>query len=280
MKRVFLVTVAVIGLAAGSAAGADLPARMYKAAPPPLPACAQFGGFYIGGQVGWAHYDHTWNDRDAWSAEEGDDGFEPIARANLHVTDNGFLGGVQGGWNWQFNCTVFGFEADYNWASINASTLETDGEGDESLDTLSLSSKLRGFGTLRTRTGIVVDNLLLYVTGGLAVADFKRSYTLTSIDPEFTETFEHSRTRWGWTAGFGSEWAITPNWSLKSEVLYARFEKDEQTFICTHEELCTDGPESKRFDHHDSIWTTRIGLNYRFGGFGAPFGKGPVVAKY
>ena len=41
-----------------------------------------------------------------------------------------------------------------------------------------MSSKLDGFGTLRLRTGIVVDNLLVYVTGGLAQARFDRSQTV------------------------------------------------------------------------------------------------------
>ena len=78
-----------------------------------------------------------------------------------------------------------------------------------------------------------------------------------------------SKTKWGLTTGVGTEWAINQNWSIKSEVLYARFEKDEVTFTCTV--FCAN--EQKRFEYHDSVWTTKIGLNYRFGG-------GPVMAKY
>jgi hypothetical protein len=32
----------------------------------------------------------------------------------------------------------------------------------------------------------------------------------------------------------------------------------------------------KRFEHQDSVWITKIGLNYRFGGAG----KYPIAAKY
>jgi outer membrane immunogenic protein len=272
MKRVFLATVAAIGFA-GSAVAADLPARMYKAAPPPPPACAQFGGFYVGGNVGWAYYDFDWHDRDAWAQEVDSDNDLP---SSTRTNNNGFIGGVQGGFNLQTRCTVFGVEADYGWAGITASAFHTDGAApfDESLD---VSSELRGFGTLRTRAGVVVDSVLIYVTGGLAFGDFRRSWTLSQNAGDTVETFHHSGTRWGWTAGFGTEWAMWGNWSLKSEVLYARFEKDEQTFTSAF----FDEGDSKRFESHDSVWVTRIGLNYRFGDFGiGPFGKGPVVAKY
>ncbi len=36
--------------------------------------------------------------------------------------------------------------------------------------TLAVSNNLQSFGTVRARTGVVVDNLMLYVTGGLAYA--------------------------------------------------------------------------------------------------------------
>jgi outer membrane immunogenic protein len=269
MKKLMLATSAVIALVVVAPAGAaDLPVKAASLRPV-VPLCAQFGGFYVGGQVGWAYYDHTWSDRDAWSAIDD----ERMLRGSVHTSENGFIGGVQGGWNWQTNCTVFGIEVDYNWAGVEAEAFESDGETGESLDTLSVSSRLRGFGTLRTRTGLVVHNVLLYVTGGLAFANFERSHTLTSIDPPTVETFEHRHTRWGWTAGFGSEWAFAPNWSLKSEVLYARFEKEEQSFTCA--QFCSE-PQAFRFDHRDDVWTSRIGINYRFGGFG----KGPVMAKY
>ncbi len=34
---------------------------------------------------------------------------------------------------------------------------------------------MKWFGTARVRTGIVVDNVLLYATGGLAYANFNRN---------------------------------------------------------------------------------------------------------
>jgi outer membrane immunogenic protein len=196
---------------------------------------------------------------------------DDLQRSNVNNTKGGWIGGVQGGYNWQTNCTVWGFEADYNWTRLNASSFDTDGDFVPAfIDSLSVSSRLRGIGTLRTRAGVVVDNLLIYLTGGLAYASFDRTYTQT--DNTFSETLTQTRTRWGWTAGFGTEWAFNQNWSIKSEVLYARFEKDESSFTCA---VITCGvARTIRFDNEDSVWTTKIGVNYRFGGYG------PVAARY
>jgi outer membrane immunogenic protein len=265
MKKLFLATAAVVALSAGSGSAADLSRPVYKAAPPPPPACAQFGGFYVGANAGWAYHDHTWNDRDAWSSENSGD----LQRSNVRTDKTGFIGGAQGGYNWQTGCTVFGVEADYSWASVKSSAYETDGDTGINLDSLLIENRLRGIGTVKARTGVVVDNLLLYVTGGFAYGNFRRSATQTDLNAPATEIFESSKTKWGWTAGFGTEWAINQNWSVKSEVLYARFEKDEVTFTCTV--FCAN--EQKRFEYHDSVWSTKIGLNYRFN-------TGPVMAKY
>jgi outer membrane immunogenic protein len=266
MKRLLLATAALGALAVGSAGAADLSRPMMKAPPPPPPpACAQFGGFYVGGYVGAAYYDHRWHDRDAWTSENSDD----LQRGNVYTQKTGFIGGVQGGYNWQAGCTVFGVQVDYGWASLTADAIDTDGDLGINTDTLTVSSKLRGFGTVRARSGVVVNNLMLYVTGGLAFANFDRSYSQIDLNAPATETFGSTKNKWGWTLGVGTEWALWGNWSLQSEVLYAWFEKDTTTFTCTV--FCPNEP--KRFEHHDSAWVTKIGLNYRFGG-------APVVARY
>ena len=90
-----------------------------------------------------------------------------------------------------------------------------------------------------------------------------------------SETFAYETTRWGWTVGVGTEWAMWSNWSLKSEFLYMGFEKDERTFnSAIGAGLAVGVPIAsgpKRFDNQDSIWVSRIGINWRFGG-GRPGG--------
>jgi outer membrane immunogenic protein len=270
MKKLFLATTAVVALAATSAGAADLAVKA-RPMPPPPPACAQFGGFYVGGFVGAGYYDHRWNDRDAWTSELSDD----LQRGNVNAQKTGFIGGVQGGYNWQTNCTVFGFQIDYGWSSINASITDTDSDLGIDTDTLTVSSRLKGLGTARFRTGVVVDNLMLYVTGGVAFAHLRRSASQIDLNTPGTETFESNKNKWGAVLGVGTEWALWSNWSIQSEVLYAWLEKDEVSFTCAAVITCGPAtPEPKRFEHHDSVWIAKIGLNYRFGGYG------PVAARY
>ena len=139
------------------------------------PRCASFNGFYLGGNVGWGYFDHTWSDRDAWAKNELDHSLP----SSVSGTNNGWLAGVQGGYNYQRGCTVFGLEADWSWANLDRSTFHTDGQPGAALDRLRVTSEIKSFGTLRTRTGVVVDNLLLYATGGLAWANVKSSWTAT-----------------------------------------------------------------------------------------------------
>ena len=109
-------------------------------------------------------------------------------------------------------CTLFGFEADWSWANNRAGATYFDGDGGTQ-DAITLESRMRWFGTLRTRGGVVIDNVLLYVTGGLAFARFNNSLAVFEDGPATTTAFAADRTRWGWTAGVGTEWAFAPNWS-------------------------------------------------------------------
>jgi len=267
MKKLFLATTALVALIAVPAVAADIPVK-YRPAPV-VPVCANFGGFYIGGHGGWNYQRHDWKDLDnygfgAFALDHAGDGTN--TRTSWHA-------GAQAGYNWQFNCTVFGVQADWSWTDSNASSFLRDGP-EVGQQTLDVSSQLRWFGTVRARTGVVVDNLLLYVTGGFAYARFNRD--LTYNDPgAFSQVFSNSRTRFGYAIGAGTEWAINQNWSLVSEFMYLGFEKDEQSYACSTALSCNGNPigTNYRYEHNDSVWVSRIGLNYRFN-------YAPVIAKY
>ena len=263
MKKLFLATTAMVALSAASASAADLPV---KARPlPPPPACAQFGGFYVGANLGWGYGDHTVRSLDSFGPVFGP---QEVSRSV-----NGWAAGLQGGYNWQSRCTLFGIEADYQWTDIDHDFVRTGPLGQL---TLSGSVSLQSFGTVRTRAGVIVDNLLLYVTGGFAYANTERTVALTvAAAPQNNQgPFTDEKTRWGWTMGFGTEYqfAFNSNWSFKSEVLYARFQTGENTGTCGA--VVCGVPTTVRFEHDSSAWVTRFGINYKFGG------KAPVVANY
>jgi len=276
MKKLILATSALVALIAVPAGAADMAVK-YKPGPV-VPRCANFGGWNVGVHAGWNYYNHDWKDRDNY-------GFNFTGQD--HIGDGtekktGWHGGVQTGYNWQTNCTVFGVVADWSWTSTNAGSDFTDfpafaGVVPGSAD---INSQLRWFGTVRAKTGVVVDNLLLYVTGGLAYARFNRDLTYTAAHlaaaPAITQIFSESRYRAGFAVGVGTEWAINDNWSINSEFLYLGFEKDEQTFACSIAATCPVAGvvgTPFRYTFNDSVWVSRISLDYRFN-------YAPVIAKY
>lgn len=252
MRKLFLATTALVALAAGSAAAADLPVA-YKAPPPVRPACANFGGFYVGANGGWAYHDKSWVDRDAWVDNFSND----WALGTVNSSRNGGTVGLQAGYNWQSGCTMFGVEIDGNWTGINNSKYYSPTAAPGT--SLTLDDGVKWFGTARTRTGVIVDNLLLYVTGGVAYANIKHDFTVTDPNVPAVEAFSASKSRWGWVGGLGAEWAWTQNVSIKSEVLYIRFNE------LTTTGFSANGAQTVNFDHQDSMWVTRIGLNVKFG---------------
>jgi outer membrane immunogenic protein len=269
MKRFFLATTALVMLSVGGPAIAADMAVKARPLPPPPPACAQFGGFYLGANVGYGYYNYDYHDKGNLVQTIDDD----LPRQARLSRDN-WNGGVQVGYNWQANCAVFGIETDFNWTNLRANDTFTDGDGGTE-DAITVESRLRWFGSVRAKTGIVVSNVLLYVTGGLAYARFDRALTVFEDAPATAAVFASSRTRWGWTAGVGTEWAFTSNWSLKSEFLYMRFVRDDSTHVGVTINGVNFGVPGRPyvFNHQDEAWITRIGLNYRFN-------YAPVVARY
>ncbi|MGD0400823.1 MAG: outer membrane protein [Syntrophobacteraceae bacterium] len=125
--------------------------------------------------------------------------------------------GGQVGYNYQCGCFVYGLETDFNYngssTSVTGPTFLFPG------GTYTGNQQIDYFGTLRARLGYTPANrLLLYVTGGLAYGDVSSS--TTSYTPVGLFYGSSSGMQAGWTAGFGTEYAITNCWSIKLEYLY------------------------------------------------------------
>jgi len=260
MKKLFLTGFAAITtFIGGPAMSADLPTK----APAPVlarPACAQFGGFYLGGHAGFGWQRSTYEDTNGYG-QTVDTG---LPRSAV-VTDENFLAGVQGGYNWQQNCKVVGFEADWSWSNLKASNTFTDGDP-TAIDTINLESRLRWFGTARVRGGVVVDNILVYVTGGLAYAKFDRSVSFNQDSPLASAVFTSDKVRWGWTVGAGAEWQWANNWSLKGEFLYMNFQDSDYPIPVVTINGATFGNPGSAYSikNQDEVWVARLGVNYRF----------------
>ena len=210
-------------LAAGSANAADMPVRG-PVQPAMVAPVFSWTGFYIGANVGYG-----WGDTDR------------VALFTNFSDMDGILGGVQGGFNYQFAGTPFviGIEADYQWADISSNFVQ-----------------VNRFGTVRGRVGYAWDRFMLYGTGGWAFE--------ANTEVNFGLGLLGSRSLDGWTAGAGIEWAFLPNWSAKLEYLHIDLKSD--TFFGPN--MCPLGCQAGA-----DIDLIRVGLNWRFGGlFGSPYG--------
>jgi outer membrane immunogenic protein len=237
MKKLLLGTVALVALGATvPALAADLGARApYTKAPVYAAPIYNWTGFYIGGHVGGAF--------------GGDN--------SLAGTDGRFLGGVQGGYDYQFAPSwVLGVEAQYSWLGSNNNGRLFPGG-------VLVTSNNDQLGSVTGRLGYTWGPALLYAKGGYAWKDGNNLNVATGGFPvAFTTNGNH---RDGYTVGAGLEYMFAPSWSAKIEYQYYNF--GSTTF--------TAGPPvivgtSFRDDEH----TVKAGVNYRFNW------GGPVVAKY
>jgi outer membrane immunogenic protein len=252
MKRILLAGIGLVALAA-SASAADL-ARRAPPAPAPAPVVAPFytwTGFYIGGHIGWG------------SAELESTVVEPFGPFVAGTTfggkgADGFLGGVQAGFNWQAGVWVFGVEAQVSWSDIGRDRVITGPAG----NTLAHSTSIDMLGSLAGRLGVAFGNALIYAKGGGAFLDWSSDVAFAGPTVPGVGTVSFGDTEWGWMVGAGVEWGFIPNWSAKIEYNFMSFDLDEHRF--------TLGGVGSRFDHELDVHVVKLGINYRFGWDPAP----------
>jgi outer membrane immunogenic protein len=173
---------------------------------------------------------------------------------------DGWIGGAQIGAQIQHNQFVLGVEADISASGMSGEETVIDLPNDDF--TLDLDTDIEWLATFRARGGVTFDRFLLYVTGGLAVAEVNSGFRASSdgpgIVPAFDESFEDSKTHIGWTAGVGGEAQLTDSLSLKVEYLYVDLGEEHYDLEVLPPLLDIQG----NVDITANI--VRAGLNYRF----------------
>ncbi|WP_234050908.1 MULTISPECIES: outer membrane protein [unclassified Xanthobacter] len=203
MKRFLLATVALAALSAPAAA-ADLATKYpVKAIAAPV---FSWTGFYIGANFGYGGDKYSY---DYYTGGPLVYGYAGSADAN----SSGWFVGGQLGYNYQFaNNVVVGLETDLQWANISGQVAGVSLGGSNWI----AGSNTDYFGTIRARLGYAFDRFLPYITGGAAYGNVQNTLTQGAYFPQVS----NSSTNWGWTIGAGVEYAITNNWTLKTEYLY------------------------------------------------------------
>jgi outer membrane immunogenic protein len=252
MKKFLLGTVGLVALGvAAPASAADLAARPYTKAPPPMIAAAyDWSGFYIGANGGWGTSRNRWDILD--------NGF--VLPEGSHDADGAVAGG-QIGYRWQAASWVFGLEAQYDWSDMRGSRISNQFfllPGD-----VTDRTRIRSFGLFTGQVGYAWNNALLYVKGGAAVTDNRFDHRFTGTNVIIDSS---SETRWGAAAGVGVEYGFTPNWSVAVESDHLFMGNRDINFVVPGGVLSTVVNVRQDVD----LITARI--NYRFGG--------PVIARY
>jgi iron complex outermembrane recepter protein len=243
-------------------------APIFKA---PVVTAWSWAGPYIGGNIGYSvgRSKTTGVFNDATGAAL----FATASTENL----NGVIGGIQGGYNWQWGNWVAGIEADVQISGEGATPRyvcpgaicnPTIGFDAPVLASFDQGPKLDSFGTLRGRFGTTVTpEVMVYGTGGLAVSSIRSTATLsgTGLDAAGTpflisnnaSTLTH---RLGWAAGAGIEGRLFTNVTGKIEYLYMDF----GTVSSVVDNPLNATPITFSSNSHVTDNIVRAGVNYKF----------------
>lgn len=217
---------------------------------------------------------------------EGDpNGLIPLA--NQKLSRQSFIGGIQLGYNYQVNSFVFGAEADFmgmnasKSGSLGATYIEPPEGGDLGSNltvSQSVAVKQNWLGTVRVRAGYAHDRALFYVTGGLAYGNAKVSSGIglriedfgsdDGLNPAGVQSLtwggSRSTTRAGYTLGAGIEYAITDNWTFRTEYLYYNLGNASVTTApalnVVQDTIISPTTTKARIDGN----IVRVGVNYKF----------------
>ena len=264
--RPYLAAIALGALVpAGAVFAADMPV---KARPLAVAAYYDWSGVYIGVHAGYGGGMKDWN-----------------GPATTDLAARGFLGGGQIGINKQIASLVFGLELDGSWANIGRSqTISFGGALLGFQQDLTATSKIDGLVTFAGRAGLAADRWFVYAKGGLALAHETHSFNTDSFNipavPALAASTSGngSETRWSPMVGFGTEYALGNNWSIKGEYDYFHLGSRMVRLDGASAAGGVTTPLATDTQIEQTIHVVKVGLNYRLGGLQVDPGFAPVPA--
>jgi outer membrane immunogenic protein len=158
------------------------------------PAAYDWSGLYVGLHAGYLWGDVDIDEEDATAATGG--------------SIDGFVGGALAGFNFELDPLVLGIEGDIGWTDV-------DGNGQARPPEFDYSYDLNWNAHVRARAGFAFDRALIFVAGGLAIADL-------DIDQE-QQTVVKGGTYYGFSIGGGVDYAFSDEWIGRIEYLHDDF---------------------------------------------------------
>ncbi len=277
MKTLLLSTAAVLGLTVAAGA-ADLSRRAVAptVSPVAIPAFT-WTGFYAGVNAG---YGFAGAGKDSTHLLPGGSVLNsPTTDGTLTINNfrnddaDGFVGGVQIGFNAQIGSFVVGFETDIHYTNLGGSSdplrpatgaytfVGTPGLAFASPEPTVVDNGVGGvdwFGTVRARLGFAFDRVLVFGTGGLAYGTIENG--------SFPNVFstKNDGVQIGYTLGGGVEYAFTNNLTFKLEGLYVNlgngnWNNNKAVYDTTTNEVFLNNSGSDV-----DFGVVRLGVNYKF----------------
>jgi opacity protein-like surface antigen len=214
------------------------------------PAVYNWTGFYIGGNLGGA-----------WSGLSAANFSDTLGSSFTAGTNLQPVGGGQIGVNYQFwNRLIVGAEAMFDWlpGSQLSPITATDPTGTVSANILNASE--HALATATGRLGYARDRVLFYAKGGGAwVAGNSPAISVGGGPATFASV--GNTNGFGYTAGFGLEWAFADNWSVRAEYDYIGLPNQTYTVAAG---TPTFGGDIINFDDRNISLMT-VAVNYKFG---------------
>lgn len=175
---------------------------------------------------------------------------QPGERVSL-TSSNGFLAGIQAGYNWQWDNIVAGVEADISGADWRAFK----NNGDTSSSNGALDSKINLLASVRGRLGWALDDsTLVYATGGLAYV--KASLRATNFHDDVSTSINLND--FGGVAGGGVDLRVADNITMGLEGLYYVFNKEDNSLASFNDANAGDKAGL------DDIFVLRARVSYNF----------------
>ncbi len=222
MKNRMIAGFAILGLGASVAQASDRP---LPGAVPVLAEGFRWTGVHAGVQAGFGEGKATGT-------------LEGVGSATARL--RGGFGGAHLGASYQNELLVVGVEVDAEASGLS-----------RSYRVLNATTNLRStwMASARGRFGLAYDQLLIYVTGGIAVTDggYKTSAPSLGIYESASRTF------YGATFGAGVEYAFSRNFSMRAEWRGTNFQTRK---------FSISGPDDVAIKLSSNL--VRVGASYRF----------------
>lgn len=175
--------------------------------------------------------------------------------ANTSFDVDGFLGGVQGGFNMQMDQFVLGIEGEYTALDV---------KGDINFDTnrpeATSGGNLDSVAALKARAGFAFDRTMIFGTAGYAAGWTKGFANNVWQSAPVADSASGKGTIHGYVVGVGVEHAFTDKISLKAEYNYYGFGRGDFDMISGG----SPAGAVIRTEPKTNLNIFKVGLNYHF----------------